>query len=135
MQLKEITDYGPNTFGAHKNKLVDIPKVLAKIPLKTQKNTQNALAGPGHRPGEKGRGKKTPSGSRWVVHHRGAQCHQTGADGRQDAHKSGSRPPGAAVGAHMRWYVHSRRKGHGAPFKKTKKGKPAGCFFGIVFLV
>jgi hypothetical protein len=39
-------------------KVVEIPKIFAKIPLKTQNLTQNALTGSAHHPGEKG-GKKT----------------------------------------------------------------------------
>jgi hypothetical protein len=38
--------------------VVEIPKALAKFPLKTQNFTQNALTGSAHRPREK-RAKKT----------------------------------------------------------------------------
>jgi hypothetical protein len=42
-------------------KVVEVPKILAKFSVKTQKFTQNALAGPAHRPGEKGeKGEKKP---------------------------------------------------------------------------
>jgi hypothetical protein len=34
-------------------KVVGIPKILAKIPLKTQEFNKNARTGPAHRPGEK----------------------------------------------------------------------------------
>jgi hypothetical protein len=34
-----------------------------------------------------------------------------------------------AAGAHMRWHVHNRRKGH----LKKKRGKSVGCFLGLFF--
>jgi hypothetical protein len=39
-------------------KVVEIPKIFAKLPLETQKTIKSDLTGPAHRPGEKGEKKK-----------------------------------------------------------------------------
>jgi hypothetical protein len=38
MQLLELIDYGPNTFGTHKKKVVEILKILTKISVEDAKN-------------------------------------------------------------------------------------------------
>jgi hypothetical protein len=60
MQLLEIIDYGPNTFGTDEKSGGNSENIGEIFRLKTQKITQNALTGSAHRPGEKGeKNKKT----------------------------------------------------------------------------
>jgi hypothetical protein len=58
MQLLEIIDYGPNTFGTAMVKVVEIPKILAKFSVEDAKFHPKRPYRHRTSPGRKGRGKK-----------------------------------------------------------------------------
>jgi hypothetical protein len=53
--------------------------------------------------------------------------------GSSEGTSSQRKTPQPAAGAHMRWHVHSRRKGHLKKKGGKKEGKSVGCFLGLFF--